>query len=129
MLHDPISDLLTRIRNAQKQRHRYVDVPLSKQKLHIAKVMQEQGFVGNVFVNKEKQALRVVLRYARDRKPVVNGLKRISKPGLRRYIGHNDIPKILGGFGIAILSTNKGIIEGEAAREQKLGGELLCYIW
>ncbi|NGX26931.1 MAG: 30S ribosomal protein S8 [Chlamydiae bacterium] len=129
MLHDPISDLLTRIRNAQKQRHRYVDIPLSKQKLHIAKVIQEQGFVGNVIVNKEKQTLRVLLRYARDRKPVVNGLKRISKPGLRRYIGHHDIPKILGGFGIAILSTNKGIIEGEAARMQKLGGELLCYIW
>ncbi len=129
MLHDPISDFLTRIRNALRQRHRYVDMPLSKQKLRIAKVMQEQGFVGNVIVNEEKKLMRVVLRYANDRKPVVNGLKRISKPGLRRYIGCHEIPKILGGLGIAILSTNKGVIEGETAREQKLGGELLCYIW
>ncbi|NGX58887.1 MAG: 30S ribosomal protein S8 [Chlamydiae bacterium] len=129
MLHDPISDFLTRIRNALRQRHRFVDMPLSKQKLRIAKVMQEQGFVGNVIVNEEKKLMRVVLRYANDRKPVVNGLKRISKPGLRRYIGCHEIPKILGGLGIAILSTNKGVIEGETAREQKLGGELLCYIW
>lgn len=129
MLHDPIADFLTRIRNAQKQRHRYVDIPISKQKQHIAKVMQEQGFIENVIVNEQKRALRVVLKYAAGRKPVVNGLKRVSKPGLRRYIGHSDIPKILGGLGIAVLSTNKGIIEGEEARLQKLGGELLCYIW
>ncbi len=129
MLHDPISDLLTRIRNAQMQRHRYVDIPLSRQKLEISKVLQEQGFVRDVQVNEEKRALRLFLKYGKDRKPVVNGLKRISKPGLRRYVGHHDVPKILGGLGIAILSTNKGIIEGETAREQKLGGELLCYIW
>lgn len=129
MLHDPISDFLTRIRNAKEQKHGYVDMPLSKAKESIAKVMLEQGFVKDVLTNKEKATLRVVLRYAKDRKPVVNGLKRISKPGLRRYIGHADIPRILGGLGIAILSTNKGIIEGEAARKEKLGGELLCYIW
>ncbi|MDN3507119.1 MAG: 30S ribosomal protein S8 [Simkaniaceae bacterium] len=129
MLHDPISDFLTRIRNAKEQKHGYVDMPLSKAKENIAKVLLEQGFVKDVLTNKEKQTLRVVLRYAKDRKSVVNGLKRISKPGLRRYIGHADIPRILGGLGIAILSTNKGIIEGEAARKEKLGGELLCYIW
>jgi small subunit ribosomal protein S8 len=129
MLHDPISDFLTRIRNAIGQKHGYVDIPLSNAKHNIAKVMQEQGFVKDVLVNKEKKTLRVVLKYARDRKPVVNGLRRISKPGLRRYVGHADIPKILGGLGIAVLSTNKGIIEGETARQEKLGGELLCYIW
>lgn len=129
MLHDPIADFLTRIRNAQRQKHRYVDIPLSKQKKNIAKVMQEQGFIENMIVNEEKKVLRVVLKYSNNRRPVVNGLKRISKPGLRRYIKHTDIPKILGGLGIAVLSTNKGVIEGEDARHQKLGGELLCYIW
>lgn len=129
MLHDPIADFLTRIRNAQRQRHRYVDVPLSKQKKNIAKVMHEQGFVEDVIVNEEKKILRIVLKYGSNRRPVVNGLRRISKPGLRLYIKHQNIPKILGGLGIAVLSTNKGIIEGEDARTQKLGGELLCYIW
>lgn len=129
MLHDPISDFLTRIRNAQKQRHRYVDIPLSRQKKDIAEVLKSQGFVVDFLVNEPKRTLRVVLKYEKNRKPVVNGLRRISKPSLRRYIGSNDIPKILGGLGIAILSTNKGIIEGEEARKQKLGGELLCYIW
>ena len=129
MLHDPIADFLTRIRNALGQHHRYVDVPLSKKKVQIAKVLQEQGFIDSVIVNDEKRLMRVLLKYAANRKPVVNGLKRVSSPGIRRYIGYQNIPKILGGLGIAILSTNKGILEGENAREQKLGGELLCYIW
>ena len=129
MLHDPIADLLTRIRNAQRQKHRYVDIPLSKQKLHIAKVLENTGFVKQVIVNDEKKVLRVVLKYGTGLKPVINGLKRISKPGLRRYVGHQEIPRILGGLGIAILSTNRGVIDGETAREQKAGGELLCYIW
>jgi len=128
-MHDPIADFLTRIRNAQRQRHRYVDMPLSKLKHHIAKVMHDEGFLNNVMINEEKRTLRVFLRYGQDRKPVVNGLKRVSRPGLRRYMQSHDIPKILGGLGIAILSTNKGIMEGEAARMQKVGGELLCTIW
>jgi len=129
MLHDPISDFLTRIRNAKSQQHRYVDIPLSKEKIHIAKVMHENGFIDNHIVNEEKRTLRVYLKYGSNRKSVLNGLRRISKPGLRRYICHQEIPKILGGMGIAVLSTNKGILEGEKAREQKLGGEILCYIW
>jgi len=129
MIFDPIADLLTRIRNALKQHHRYVDIPLSKQKLRIAKVLQQQGFVANVVVNEEKQLIRIMLKYGANRSPVVNGLKRISKPSLRRYIAYQDIPKILGGMGIAILSTNKGVLDGESARQQKLGGELICYIW
>lgn len=129
MIFDPISDLLTRIRNALSQCHRYVDIPLSKEKHRISKVLLEQGYIIDVIVNEEKKILRLILKYGKNRRPILHGLKRISKPGLRRYVGHKDIPKILGGMGIAILSTNQGIIEGEFARDQKLGGELLCYIW
>lgn len=129
MLHDPIADLLTRIRNAQKQRHRFVDMRLSKQNLSIAKLLEAQGFVEHVLVDDEKRRMRIFLKYARGRTPVVNGLKRVSSPGLRRYVGHQKIPKILGGMGIAVLSTTAGIIDGEAARQKKLGGELLCYVW
>lgn len=129
MLHDPIADFLTRIRNAQRQKHRHVDMPLSKQKLNIAKVLENMGFVKHSIVNDEKNVLRIVLKYGPNLKPVMNGLKRVSKPGLRKYVGHQDIPKVLGGFGIAILSTNRGVIDGETARTEKAGGELLCYIW
>jgi small subunit ribosomal protein S8 len=127
--HDPISDLLTRIRNAQSQSHRYVDAVLSKQCKSLAEVMSAQGFVGQILVNEEKRKLRIFLKYDKQRKPVVQGLKRLSKPGLRRYVKSQDIPKVLGGMGIAILSTPKGILEGEAARENKVGGEILCCIW
>jgi len=129
MLHDPIADFLTRIRNAQRQKHRYVDIPLSKQKLHIASVLEKTGFVKQVIVNDEKKILRVILKYGPNLKPVMNGLKRVSKPGLRKYVGYQDIPKILGGLGIAIVSTNRGVVDGETARAEKAGGELLCYIW
>ena len=129
MLYDTTADFLTRIRNGKAQRHRYVDIPLSKQKVSIAKVLQDQGFIIDYIVNQEKKTLRIFLKYSAHRTPVVHDLKRVSKPGLRRYIGYKDIPKILGGMGIAILSTNQGILDGESAREQKLGGELLCYVW
>jgi len=128
-LHDPISDLLTRVRNAKQQRHKYVDLMLSKEKLSIIKIMIQQGFVENVLVNDEKRKMRILLKYAKGRAPLLNGLRRISSPGLRQYIGYRKIPKILGGLGIAILSTPKGIIDGETARQMKVGGELLCYIW
>lgn len=129
MFHDPISDFLTRIRNAQSQQHRYVDIPLSKEKVYIAKVLHEKGFVENYIVNEEKKTLRLYLKYGPNRRSVLNGLRRVSKPGLRRYIGYREIPRILGGMGIAVLSTNQGVLDGEKAREQKLGGEVLCYIW
>lgn len=128
-LHDPISDFLTRIRNAQMQRHKYVDVRLSKQSLNIAKLLEAQGFIEHVLVDEEKRRMRLFLKYAKGRSPVLNGLKRNSSPGLRRYIGYKDIPKVLGGMGIVVVSTTKGIIDGEAARQQKLGGELVCTIW
>ncbi|MCI0382514.1 MAG: 30S ribosomal protein S8 [Chlamydiae bacterium] len=128
-MNDPISDFLTRIRNAQKQTHRFIDVPLSKQKLHIAKVLQKQGFIENVLVNDEKKKMRIFLKYSTDRMSILSGLRRISSPGLRKYVSYKKIPKIFGGLGIAVLSTPKGIIDGETARELKVGGELLCYIW
>ncbi len=126
---DSISDLLTRIRNARSQLHRFVDIPISKVKMNILKVMQQQGFIENVILNEEKRKMRVFLKYAKGMNPVITGLKRISSPGLRRYVGHQEIPRVFGGLGIAILSTPHGIVDGETARQKKVGGELLCYIW
>lgn len=128
-MHDPISDLLTRIRNARQARHRYVDFRVSKVKVNIIKVLQEQGFVEHYLVDDESGKGRVFLRYAQGREPVIQGLKRMSTPGLRRYVGAQQIPRVLGGLGIAIVSTPKGIMDGESARKQKLGGELICLVW
>lgn len=128
-MHDPIADLLTRIRNARQARHRYVDFRVSKVKVNIIKILQEQGFVDNFLVNDETGEGRVFLKYANGREPVIQGLKRISTPGLRRYVCTRQIPRVLGGMGIAIVSTSRGVMEGESARKQKLGGELLCLVW
>jgi small subunit ribosomal protein S8 len=128
-LHDPISDFLTRMRNANSRRHKFVDVRLSKQSINIAKLLEAQGFVEHILLDKEKQKMRVFLKYVKGKNPVLNGLKRNSSPGLRRYIGYREIPKVLGGMGIVVLSTTQGVIDGETARQQKLGGELLCTIW
>jgi len=127
--HDPISDLLTRIRNAKMAKHRYVDVGMSKMKLSIIKILEAQGFVDHHIVNDDKGLVRVFIKYAEGREPVMQQLQRVSTPGLRRYVGYKDIPKVLGGMGIAILSTPKGIVDGATARQQKVGGELLCTIW
>ena len=129
MLHDPIADLLTRIRNAKQARHRFVDFRPSKIKLEIVKVLHEQGFVEKFMVNEEKGQARLFLKYAGGREPVIKGLDRMSRPSLRRYVGYRQIPRIFGGMGIAILSTPSGIIDGETARQKKLGGELLCLVW
>ena len=128
-LSDPVADLLTRIRNAVKAKHRYVDFPHSNLKLNILKVLKERGFIENYLINEENKKARAFLKYADGRDPVIFGLKRMSSPGLRRYVGHKFIPKIDGGMGLVILSTPKGIIDGETARKLKVGGELLCYIW
>jgi small subunit ribosomal protein S8 len=128
-MHDPIADLLTRIRNAKQARHRYVDFRVSKIKVNIIKILQEQGFVENFLINDEAGKGRVFLKYANGREPVIQGLKRVSTPGLRRYVCTRQIPKVLGGMGIAIVSTSKGVMDGESARKQKLGGELLCLVW
>jgi small subunit ribosomal protein S8 len=129
MLHDPIADLLTRIRNAKNARHRFVDFRPSKIKMQIVKVLQEQGFVDKFMVNEEKGQARLFLKYAGSREPVIKGLNRMSSPSLRRYVGYRQIPRIYGGMGIAILSTPGGIVDGETARKNKLGGELLCLVW
>jgi small subunit ribosomal protein S8 len=128
-INDPIADLLTRIRNARNARHRYVDLKPSKLKLQVIKVLHEQGYVENFLVDEEHRKVRIFLKYGGARQPVIQGLKRISTPGLRRYIGYRQIPKIFGGMGLAILSTPAGVIDGETARRQKIGGELLCCVW
>ncbi len=129
MLNDPIADLLTRIRNAKQARHRYLDFRPSKIKMDIVKVLHEQGFVDKFMINEEKGQARVFLKYAGGREPVIKGLNRMSSPSLRRYVGYRQIPRIYGGMGIAILSTPGGIVDGETARKNKLGGELLCLVW
>ena len=128
-INDPIADLLTRIRNARNARHKYVDLKPSKVKLQIIKVLQNLGYIDNFLVDQEQGRARIFLKYGDGREPVIKGLKRVSSPGLRRYIGYRNIPKIYGGMGIAILSTPTGIMDGESARRQKVGGELLCYVW
>ena len=129
MLHDPIADLLTRIRNARLARHRFVDFSPSKMKVEIIKVLQAQGFIDRYMIDEQQGRARLFLKYAGGREPVIKGLKRISSPGLRRYVGYRQIPHVYGGMGVAILSTPGGIVDGETARKQKLGGELLCLVW
>ena len=129
MLHDPIADLLTRIRNAKTAKHRFVDFHPSKIKMEIVKVLHQQGFIDKYLVNEEKKQARLFLKYEGGREPVIKGLNRVSRPSLRRYVGYKQIPRIFGGMGIAILSTPNGIIDGETARKNKIGGELLCLVW
>lgn len=129
--HDPISDLLTRIRNALKAQHRFVDVPGTRMNVAMLNILKEQGFIENYLVKEEeKQSLaRVYLKYIEGRKPVIHGIKRVSKPGLRHYVTRYRIPKVFGGLGISILTTSKGVMAGDDARKQKVGGELLCLVW
>jgi small subunit ribosomal protein S8 len=131
---DPIADMLTRLRNANAARHANVEIPASKTKVEIAKILHEEGFIrGFQLVNRGK-TLRIRLKYSSDRQPVLNGLKRISKPGRRVYVGRAKLPRVLGGLGIAILSTSSGVMTARKARQmgdnnQGIGGEVLCYIW
>ncbi|MBN2190347.1 MAG: 30S ribosomal protein S8 [Candidatus Aureabacteria bacterium] len=128
---DPIADMLTRIRNASKARKESVDMPASKLKAEVARIMKEQGFVKTfkVLDDKKQGVIRVFLKYTSDNKPVIVGLKRISKPGLRKYSSIAKIPKVYQGIGIAVLSTSKGVMTDEEARKANIGGEVLCYIW
>ena len=126
---DPIADLLTRIRNAAMAKNKFVDFPHSREKVSIVKILQEQGFIDNFLVDEKGGRVRAFLKYVRGRAPVIQGLKRVSSPGLRRYVGYQGIPRIYGGLGVAILSTPKGILDGQKARELKVGGELLCLVW
>ncbi len=128
---DPIADMLTRIRNAIMARHDFVLVPASRMKLAIAKILREEGFINNYEVLKDKshRAIKIYLKYDDENKSVLSGLERASKPGLRVYVGKKEIPRVYGGAGIAIISTPKGVMTGQQAWRQGLGGELLCYIW
>jgi small subunit ribosomal protein S8 len=128
---DPIADMLTRIRNASAARHRELTLPSSRIKREIARILVEEGFVDSFSTSQEgvQEMLRLQLKYVEGRTPVVSGLKRISKPGLRVYARKTEIPRVLGGLGTAILSTSQGIMTGSQARKLNLGGEVLCYVW
>ncbi len=128
---DPIADMLTRIRNAQPVRHESVTMPVSKIKVAIAKVLKEEGFVRDfdVLRGQPQPVLRIHLSYRENREPAIGGLKRVSKPGLRVYVGKGEIPRIYGGLGVAVMSTSQGVMTGRQAWRQGLGGELLCYVW
>ena len=129
---DPIADFLTRIRNAAAAKHQRVDVPVSKLKTEIARILKEEGYISTfklVDENKSRKLLRVFLKYTPDRRSVITGLKRVSRPGARLYVGATDIKPVVGGLGISILTTPKGLMSGRSARKAKTGGELLCEVW
>ena len=128
---DPIADMLTRVRNASRARHTEVVVPASRTKREIARILIEEGFIASVREEREgpAQLLRLQLKYVDGKVPVVSGLKRISKPGLRVYAQKTDIPRVLGGLGVVIVSTSKGIMTGSQAKQAQLGGEILAYVW
>lgn len=131
MMTDPVADLLTRIRNANMVYHETVDVPASKLKKAIVEILREEGFIKNYEVLQDgaRQTLRIYLKYGSNKERVISGLKRISKPGLRVYAQKDEIPRVLGGLGIAILSTSKGVMTDKQARKLGIGGEVLCYVW
>ena len=129
---DPIADMLTRIRNANTAKHDTVDVPSSKMKLAIAEILLKEGFIKSFEVIEEGNfsTIRMALKYGADKNQrIITGIKRISKPGLRAYVGAEDMPKVLGGLGIAIVSTNKGVMTDKEARALNVGGEVLCFVW
>ncbi len=128
---DPIADMLTRIRNALQAHHGSVEMPASKVKSAIAQVMQDEGFISGFerISQTPQDVLKIDLRYYENRSSVISGLKRVSKPGLRTYVNHNEIPRYFGGLGVAFISTSKGIITGRDAWRQGIGGELLLYVW
>ncbi len=128
---DPIADMLTRIRNANNSRHVSVDIPASNMKKAIAKILLDEGYVKNVeYIDDATQGvIRITLKYAENKQKVITGLKRVSKPGLRIYASKEELPKVLKGLGIAIISTSKGIMTDKEARRQNVGGEVLAFIW
>jgi small subunit ribosomal protein S8 len=128
---DPVSDMLARIRNANIVRRHQVDIPGSRLKRAIANILREEGFVENVqwIEDGVRKTLRITLKYGGERQRVITGLRRISRPGRRVYAGKTEVPRVLGGLGIAVLSTSRGVMTDRRARQEQLGGEVLCYIW
>lgn len=130
-LTDPVADFLARVRNAIHARHSKVDVPTSKLKLEMARILKEEGYVANYKPMEEegKKFIRVFLKYSNNNEPVITDLTRISRPGCRVYVGRYEIPRVLGGLGINILTTPRGVMTGREARKQGVGGEILCEVW
>jgi len=128
---DPIGDMLTRIRNASRARHGKVLVPTSRLKVRIAEVLKGEGFIKDYVLHQDgaQGAITILLKYSGDREPAISEIKRVSRPGLRRYVATDSIPRVLNGMGIAILSTSKGVMVDHEARKQKVGGELICTVW
>ncbi len=128
---DQIGDMLTRIRNAATVRHDAVEMPASKLKLAVLKILKEEGFISDYEIVKGKQprTVRIRLKYGENNRSIISGIERVSKPGLRVYVQTNEIPRVYGGVGIAILSTPKGVVTGQQARRQGVGGELICQVW
>ena len=128
---DPIADMLTRIRNASSVFHETVDVPASKLKKEVARILKEEGYIRDykVMDDGKQGMIRIYLKYAPPKRQVITGIKRISKPGLRVYVKRDSIPKVLGGLGIAILSTSRGVMSDREARRANVGGEVICYVW
>jgi len=128
---DPIADMLTRIRNAVMARHDFVLIPASRMKLSITRTLKKEGFVGDYEVLKGKphRVIKLYLKYDDKNQPILSGLERASKPGLRVHVGQKEIPRVYGGLGIAIISTSNGVMTGQQAWRQRIGGELLCYVW
>lgn len=128
---DPVADMLTRIRNALKASHETVDIPNSKLKMEIAKVLKSEGYIRNIKIISDgrHRLIRIFLKYDEEGVPVIGGVKRLSKPSCRIYSGYDDIPKILNGYGINIVSTSKGLMADRQARKMRVGGEILCSVW
>ena len=128
---DPLADMFTRIRNAAAARHDDVRIPASKVKHAVAEVLKQEGFVKNVVVSEEgaRTILKVDLTYGDDRRALLTGIRRVSRPGLRVYVNQREIPRVFGGLGVAIMSTSQGVMSGREAWRRKIGGEVLCYVW
>ena len=131
MVTDPVADMLTRIRNGSLAEHEKVDIPSSKLRVRLAEILKEEGFIKNfrLIEDKRQGVLRVYLKYGPGQERVIIGLRRVSKPGKRRYVGADRIPSVLGGMGVAILSTPQGVLTDRESRKAKVGGEVLCYVW
>jgi len=130
--HDRLADFLTRLRNASSANHKYVDVSYSNLIFDIAQLLEKEGFIEHVLCKKDehgKGTVRLFLRYVGRKKPLIRGIRKISKQGKRKYVGHDRVPQVFNGLGIAVVSTSQGVLEGKDAFKKKVGGELLCYVW
>jgi small subunit ribosomal protein S8 len=128
---DPVADMLTRIRNGIQARHERVEIPASKLKVEIARILKDEGFISNfkVVEGEVQSVLRVYLKYADDGEPVIHGIERLSRPGRRVYRGKKELPRVLGGLGLSIISTSRGVMSGSQAAQRGVGGEVLCQVW